>query len=106
MLMQMQAPVAPTFVGDQAAVGTSEAMTGGSLLSAEVMPEMPGLSAALAAASAAMQAAGESMPAPLSIQHPHDAQVLRLPPLPASCWLELHGIMFRSFVLHVTHETN
>ena len=94
--MQMQAPVAPTFVGDQATAGTSEAMTGGSLLSAEVMPEMPGLSAALAAASAAMQAAGDSMPAPLSIQQPHDAQVSHL----ASMSAYLAGTTH----LHVTPE--
>lgn len=71
----MHAPMAPTFVGDQAAVGHSEAMTGGSLLPAEDIPEMPGLSAALAAASAAMHAAGEAMPAPLNMQQPHEASV-------------------------------
>ena len=72
--MQMHGPMAPTFVGDQA-VGQSEAMTGGSLLPAEDIPEMPGLSAALAAASAAMQAAGEAMPAPIGMQQPHQASV-------------------------------
>lgn len=73
--VQMHGPMAPTFVGDQATVGHSEAMTGGSLLPAEDIPEMPGLSAALAAASAAMQAAGEAMPAPLNMQQPHQAAV-------------------------------
>ena len=72
--VQMHAPMAPTFVGDQAAMGQSEAMTGGSLLPAEDIPEMPGLSAALAAASAAMQAAGEAMPPPVSMHQP-SAQV-------------------------------
>lgn len=74
VVMQMHAPMAPTFVGDQAAMGQSEAMTGGSLLPAEDIPEMPGLSAALAAASAAMQAAGEAMPPPISM-HQTSAQV-------------------------------
>ena len=66
--------MAPTFVGDSLHETEgdkgSEAMTGGSLLAGPGMTEMPGLQAALAAASAAMQAAGQSMPppAPLTLQ--------------------------------------
>ncbi len=60
--------MAPTFVGDSIHETDgdkgSEAMTGGSLLGAPGMTEMPVLQAALAAASAAMQAAGQSMPPP------------------------------------------
>lgn len=69
--------MAPTFVGDSihetAGDKASEAMTGGSLLGGPGMTEMPGLQAALAAASAAMHAAGQSMPppAPLMLQPDH-----------------------------------
>ena len=69
--------MAPTFVGDSIheteGDKASEAMTGGSLLGGPGMTEMPGLQAALAAASAAMQAAGQSMPppAPLMLQPDH-----------------------------------
>lgn len=71
---QVQHQMAPTFVGDSIHETEgdkgSEAMTGGSLLAGPGMTEMPGLQAALAAASAAMQAAGQSMPppAPLTLQ--------------------------------------
>lgn len=74
---QVQHQMAPTFVGDSIheteGDKASEAMTGGSLLGGPGMTEMPGLQAALAAASAAMQAAGQSMPppAPLTQQPPH-----------------------------------
>ncbi|KAL3142884.1 hypothetical protein ABBQ38_003173 [Trebouxia sp. C0009 RCD-2024] len=65
---QVQHQMAPTFVGDSIHETDgdkgSEAMTGGSLLGGPGMTEMPGLQAALAAASAAMQAAGQSMPPP------------------------------------------
>ena len=83
--------MAPTFVGDSIheTEGNkgSEAMTGGSLLGGPGMTEMPGLQAALAAASAAMQAAGQSMPppAPLTLQPDHSlSQVCILPPQHAS----------------------
>lgn len=83
--------MAPTFVGDsihETEVNkASEAMTGGSLLGGPGMTEMPGLQAALAAASAAMQAAGQAMPppAPLMLQPDHSlSQVCTLPPQHAS----------------------
>lgn len=75
--IQVHHHMAPTFVGDSIheteGDKASEAMTGGSLLGGPGMNEMPGLQAALAAASAAMQAAGQSMPppAPLMLQPDH-----------------------------------
>ena len=74
----LQHQMAPTFVGDSIHQSgedkASEAMTGGSLLG-EGMTEMPGLQAALAAASAAMQAEGQAMlpPAAPLQQHSHAA---------------------------------
>ncbi len=73
---QNQHQMAPTFVGDSIhqtdAEKASEAMIGGSLLGGPGMTEMPGLQAALAAASAAMQAAGQSMPPPAPLMHHSD----------------------------------
>ena len=79
--------MAPTFVGDSIHETDedkgSEAMTGGSLLGGPGMTEMPGLQAALAAASAAMQAAGQSMPPPaphmLQPDHTHSQACASLP---------------------------
>lgn len=76
VMHQGQHQIAPTFVGDSIHQTddekASEAMTGGSLLGGPGMTEMPGLQAALAAASAAMQAAGQSMPPPAPLtQHQH-----------------------------------
>ena len=80
--------MAPTFVGDSIheteGDRASEAMTGGSLLGGAGMTEMPGLQAALAAASAAMQAAGQSMPPPAPLILQPDHTLLQVPSL--QCW--------------------
>ena len=97
--------MAPTFVGDSihetAGEKASEAMTGGSLLGGPGMTEMPGLQAALAAASAAMQAAGQSMPppAPLVLQPDHTLSQACTPDLSVS----INGVCPMLFPVHLLH---
>ena len=73
---QVHHQMAPTFIGDSIhqtdGEKASEAMIGGSLLGGAGMTDMPGLQAALAAASAAMEAAGQSMPPPAAHMQHHD----------------------------------
>ena len=86
VFLGLQHQMAPTFVGDSmhqpGEDKVSEAMTGGSLLGEAGMTEIPGLQAALAAASAAMQAEGQSMPTPPIRQQTRYAEMKCFCP----CW--------------------